>query len=159
MSVRVRPPASILPYSPLMLCGFFCACRSVASVRIEQEQGIAMTPISIVLILLSALFHALWNYFSKASRSPQLFFFWIGIFTMGVAIVAFAIRVPIIPRTVWIYMIASGLVHLVYWFSLSRAYMSGEISYVYPIARSAPGFLPIFVYFFLGEKLSAQAWG
>ena len=117
-----------------------------------------MTPISIVLILLSALFHALWNYFSKASRSPQLFFFWIGIFTMGVAIVAFAIRVPIIPRTVWIYMIASGLVHLVYWFSLSRAYMSGEISYVYPIARSAPGFLPIFAFFFLGEKLSAQGW-
>ena len=115
-----------------------------------------MTPISILLVLLSAFFHALWNYYGKTSRSPQIFFFWIGIFTGGVAIIAFAIRLPIVPRSVWIYIIGSGVVHFFYWFSLSHAYTLGEISYVYPIARSAPGFIPIFAILLLKEQISAQ---
>ena len=50
----------------------------------------------------------------------------------------------------------SGVIHFFYWVCLSRAYTSGEISYVYPIARSAPGFLPFFAFLFLDERLSAQ---
>ena len=34
--------------------------------------------------------------------------------------------------------------------------MSGDISYVYPIARSAPGFIPFFAFLFLDERLSVQ---
>ena len=114
------------------------------------------TPLSIVLVLLSALFHALWNYYGKASRSPQLFFFWIGIFTVGVAVLAFALQLPIAPKSVWGYIAGSGVIHFLYWVCLSRAYMSGEISYVYPIARSAPGFIPFFAFLFLDERLSTQ---
>ena len=113
-------------------------------------------PISIVLVLFSAFFHALWNYYGKASRSPQLFFFWIGIFTVSVAVLCFALQLPIVPKPVWIYIIASGIIHFFYWLCLSRAYMSGEISYVYPIARSAPGFIPFFAFLFLDEQLSAR---
>ena len=115
-----------------------------------------MPPIFIVLVLLSAFFHALWNYYGKTSRSPQLFFFWIGVFTVGIAALAFAIKLPSVPKPVWVYIIASGVVHFFYWFFLSRAYMSGEISYVYPIARSAPGFIPLFAFLFLDEQISAQ---
>ena len=115
-----------------------------------------MAQISILFILLSAFFHALWNYYGKASRSPQIFFFWKGVFTVGIAILAFVIKPPTVPRSVWIYIVASGVVHFFYWFSLSRAYTSGEISYVYPIARSAPGFLPLFAFLFLQERISAQ---
>ena len=114
------------------------------------------TPLSIVFVLLSAFFHALWNYYGKASRSPQLFFLWIGVFTMGVAVLAFALQLPIAPRSVWGYIAASGVIHFFYWVCLSRAYMSGEISYVYPIARSAPGFIPFFAFLFLDERLSVQ---
>ena len=114
------------------------------------------TPLSIVLVLLSALFHALWNYYGKASRSPQLFFFWIGVFTVGMAILAFALQLPIAPKSVWGYIAGSGVIHFFYWVCLSRAYMSGEISSVYPIARSAPGFLPFFAFLFLDERLSTQ---
>ena len=114
------------------------------------------TPISIVFVLLSACFHALWNYYGKASRSPQLFFFWIGIFTASVAILAFALRLPITPKPIWGYIVASSIIHFLYWLCLSRAYMSGEISYVYPIARSAPGFIPFFAFLFLDERLSIQ---
>lgn len=114
------------------------------------------TSLSIVLVLLSALFHALWNYYGKASRSPQLFFFWIGVFTVGMAVLAFALQLQIAPKSVWGYIAGSGVVHFFYWVCLSRAYMSGEISYVYPIARSAPGFLPFFAFLFLDERLSVQ---
>ena len=114
------------------------------------------TPISIVLVLLSAFFHALWNYYGKASRSPQLFFFWIGIFTVSMAVLSFALQLPIVPKPVWGYIAASGVVHFFYWVCLSRAYMSGEISYVYPIARSAPGFIPFFAFLFLDERPSVQ---
>ncbi len=34
--------------------------------------------------------------------------------------------------------------------------MSGDISYVYPIARSAPGFIPFFAFLLLDEQLSLQ---
>ena len=124
--------------------------------RVGGSTETVQTPLSIVFVLLSAFFHALWNYYGKASRSPQLFFLWIGVFTMGVAVLAFALQLPIAPRSVWGYIAASGVIHFFYWVCLSRAYMSGEISYVYPIARSAPGFIPFFAFLFLDERLSVQ---
>ncbi len=124
--------------------------------RVAGSTETVQTPLSIVFVLLSAFFHALWNYYGKASRSPQLFFLWIGVFTMGVAVLAFALQLPIAPRSVWGYIAASGVIHFFYWVCLSRAYMSGEISYVYPIARSAPGFIPFFAFLFLDERLSVQ---
>ena len=124
--------------------------------RVGGSTETVQTPLSIVFVLLSAFFHALWNYYGKASRSPQLFFFWIGVFTMGVAALAFALQLPIAPKSVWGYIAGSGVIHFFYWVCLSRAYMSGEISYVYPIARSAPGFIPFFAFLFLDERLSVQ---
>lgn len=115
-----------------------------------------MTPISVALVLLSASFHALWNYYSKANRSPQIFLFWVSVLTVGMAISAFAIKTPIVPQPVWTFIIASGVVHFLYWFSLSKAYASGDISYVYPIARSAPGFIPPFAFLLLQESISIQ---
>ncbi|MDE0042227.1 MAG: EamA family transporter, partial [Candidatus Poribacteria bacterium] len=115
-----------------------------------------MALLTIILVLLSAFFHAFWNFCAKSSQSTQIFFFWIGIFTLCLTLAAFAIRLPIIPSQVWVYVVASGLVHFGYWFSLSRAYMLGEISFVYPIARSAPAFVPLFALFFLNESISTQ---
>ena len=115
-----------------------------------------MTALTISLVLLSALFHALWNYYAKSSRSTQIFFFWIGIFTLCLTFAAFAIRSPVVPPQAWVYVVASGLVHFGYWFSLSRAYTLGEISFVYPIARAAPAFVPLFAVPLLNEAISTQ---
>ncbi len=49
----------------------------------------------------------------------------------------------------------SGILHGVYILCLSRAYKTQDISYVYPIARSAPVFVPAFAWFLLGEKLDS----
>ena len=111
---------------------------------------------SIPLILLSAFCHALWNFYSKSSRDTRILFFWCGFYTVAIAFVAFGIKHPVIPKPVWVYIIASALVHLFYRLFLTHAYTVGEISFVYPIARAAPAFLPLFAFLFLKERISGQ---
>ncbi len=113
---------------------------------------------SIVLILLSALCHALWNFYSKSSKDTRVLFFWCGFYTIIIAFVAFGIKQPIIPKLVWVYIAGSAVVHLFYRLFLTHAYTVGEISFVYPIARAAPAFLPLFAFFFLNERISAQGF-
>lgn len=52
--------------------------------------------------------------------------------------------------------ILSGIIHGIYILCLSRAYKTQDISYVYPIARSAPAFVPVFAWLFLNEKPQPQ---
>ena len=111
---------------------------------------------STVLILLSAFCHALWNFYSKSSRDTRIFFFWCGFYTLVIAFIAFGIKQPVIPKPVWIYILGSAFVHLLYKLSLTHAYTVGEISFVYPITRAAPAFLPLFAFLFLKERISAQ---
>ena len=115
-----------------------------------------MVSTSIALILLSAFCHALWNFYSKSSRDTRILFFWCGFYTVAIAFVAFGIRHPVIPKPVWGYIIASALVHLFYRLFLTHAYTVGEISFVYPITRAAPAFLPLFAFLFLNERISVQ---
>ena len=115
-----------------------------------------MANFSVVLIVFSAIFHALWNFLSKANRSPQIFFFWVGVSTLVLAIGIFLIKPPEVPHTLWIYIGTSGFVQFFYWLALGLAYHNGHISYVYPIARAAPGFIPIFAFVFLRETISLQ---
>ena len=111
---------------------------------------------SIALILLSAFCHALWNFYSKSSSDTRILFFWCGFYTVAIAFVAFGIKHPVIPKPVWVYIIASALVHLFYRLFLTHAYTVGEISFVYPITRAAPAFLPFFAFLFLNERISGQ---
>ena len=115
-----------------------------------------MPSTSIALILLSAFCHALWNFYSKSSRDTRILFFWSGLYTLVIAFVAFGIKQPVVPKPVWGYIISSALVHLFYRLFLTHAYTVGEISFVYPITRAAPAFLPLFAFLFLKERISAQ---
>ena len=54
--------------------------------------------------------------------------------------------------------ILSGILHGVYIVCLSRAYKNADISYVYPIARSAPVFVPIFSWMMLDEHLNTSTF-
>ena len=111
---------------------------------------------SIALILLSAFCHALWNFYSKSSRDIRILFFWCGFYTVAIAFIAFGIKHPVVPKPVWGYIAGSAFVHLLYKLSLTHAYTVGEISFVYPIARAAPAFLPLFAFLLLKERISAQ---
>ena len=111
---------------------------------------------SVALILLSAFCHALWNFYSKSSRDIRILFFWCGFYTVAIAFIAFGIKHPVVPKPVWGYIAGSAFVHLLYKLSLTHAYTVGEISFVYPIARAAPAFLPLFAFLLLKERISAQ---
>ncbi len=57
------------------------------------------------------------------------------------------------PPGIGLWIGLSGLLHGLYILSLSKAYSFQDISYVYPIARSAPVFVPLFSWLLLGERL------
>jgi uncharacterized membrane protein len=112
---------------------------------------------AIILILLSATLHVGWNFLIRSSSNPRVFSLIRGsaIFVMSAT---FLSRIPlfVIPQTVWFYALVSGVVHALYVLSLSTAYVRGDISYVYPIARSAPAFVPVIGFFVFGETVSLQ---
>lgn len=115
---------------------------------------------NIVLILLSCLFHALWNVLTQTSRNSN---FLSGL--KGVVIIVIALTFwgttggMAVPEGLWVWVVLSGLLHGLYILSLSKAYHTQDISYVYPIARSAPVFVPVFAWFLLDERLSPMAMG
>ena len=59
----------------------------------------------------------------------------------------------------WPWLIASVIIHLVYFAALIVAYRTGDLGQVYPIARgSAPLMTATATTFFVGEKLSLIGW-
>ncbi len=111
-----------------------------------------MTTVSILLVLLSAMLHVTWNYLTKSSSNPKLFSMYGGLTTVFITIVfAFWVPLHLIPSSIWIAILVSGVIHSLYVFALSSAYETGDISYVYPIARSAPAFVPIAAFLLFGE--------
>ena len=111
---------------------------------------------SIFLIFLSSIFHSFWNILTQTSNNSQCFSGLKGIWILIIAFIFFVFKgfQIDIAKELYIWALASGLLHGFYILSLSRAYSTEDISYVYPIARSAPVFVPIFAWFFLDENLS-----
>ena len=111
---------------------------------------------SIFLILISSLFHSFWNILTQTSNNSQCFSAFKGIWIIFLAAAYFLFNgFPInIGYELFVWALISGILHGFYILSLSRAYSTEDISYVYPIARSAPVFVPLFAWLFLGEKIS-----
>jgi len=111
---------------------------------------------SIFLILISSLFHSFWNVLTQTSNNSQCFSALKGIWIIVLAATYFLFNgFPInIGYELFVWALISGILHGFYILSLSRAYSTEDISYVYPIARSAPVFVPLFAWLFLGEKIS-----
>lgn len=115
---------------------------------------------NIFLILLSCLFHAVWNVLTQTSRNSNFLSGLKGLVIIVISLVAWgAMDVSRLPEGLWTWVGLSGLLHGLYILSLSKAYHSQDISYVYPIARSAPVFVPVFAWWMLGEQLSLVALG
>ncbi len=97
-----------------------------------------MTPLAVVLVSVSSVMHAWWNMASKRVRCTY-FFFWV------ISLVGWVICSPVlvyawgrVPPGAWICLGASGGFLAVYFASLAAAYGAGEMSVVYPVARSLP---------------------
>ena len=101
-----------------------------------------MSSIALVLTLGSAMLHALRDFLIKSS-DDKLAFSWLFRVAGLVLLLPVVVTRPslIVPPVGWALILASGLVHALYTFSLARAYERGDLSLVYPIARSAPVFV------------------
>ena len=117
-----------------------------------------MTPVALLLVLVSAFIHASWNYILKKSGGGT------GIVALSCAI-SLVVWGPVLAWAVyhydyqfrWIHvalMFGSGMVHTVYFLMLDRAYRSGgDLSIVYPLARATGPLLTIlFAIAVLGER-------
>ena len=116
-----------------------------------------MTIENISLVILSSILHSLWNILTQTSKNSQFFSGLKGVWLILMGVVALNwIGFSIWNRELLFWGVLSGVIHGVYILCLSRAYNTQDISYVYPIARSAPVFVPVFAWLLLGEKLTPQ---
>jgi uncharacterized membrane protein len=121
-----------------------------------------MTSVAILLILISAGFHAGWNIISKSGKPSPLFFliltFFIIIMRIPFLIIDFA-GIETLPLKFWYLLLATGFFRTLYYTGLANAYRLGEISLIYPLIRAIPVLLvPIVSYILnLGAPLSTKA--
>ena len=112
---------------------------------------------NIILVLISSIFHSFWNILTQTSKNSQFFSGLKGLWLLFMGVVTLSwIGVSLWNRELLFWGILSGIIHGIYILCLSRAYKTQDISYVYPIARSAPVFVPAFAWLFLGETLNLQ---
>jgi drug/metabolite transporter (DMT)-like permease len=117
-----------------------------------------MPAAALVLVLAAAVFHSCWNALTKGARDQFAFL----CLAVGVASVAF---LPItlwwlppggVPAAAWPYVIATIVLHALYFWALGRSYRSGEFSLVYPVARGlGVALVPVLAALLLDERPSA----
>lgn len=124
-----------------------------------------MNTTALALVVTAAFLHATWNYLLKKCGGG------LGILTLS-AIVATTILTPFslyliisqqfqfTPAIIGM-IVGSGMLHLVYFLLLDRAYRSGgDLSVVYPLARATGPLLTIVAaVLFFGERMSLLAAG
>jgi multidrug transporter EmrE-like cation transporter len=142
------------PRSPLLI-GPAPGDRSPA--RPPPAASRRLTTSELALVVLSAFLHAIWSASIKGSRNP-LGFNLLQLVPPVTAACLLPFWVPLgdVPRAVWWIAIGTGVSHGFYFYWLARALASGELSVVYPIARSAPAFLPLFAVLLLGESVTVR---
>ena len=105
-------------------------------------------------MLASALLHAIWSVSIKQSGDPLCFnFLQNSIAALAMALAAAWIPWRAVPPEVFGLVLLTGPTHALYLFWMSRAYEHGDLSLVYPIARSTPAFLPLVAVPLFGEVL------
>jgi len=112
------------------------------------------------MVLVSAVAHAVWNFLFKKGGDKEAFI-WLAQIVMAVMFMPLAIVIAVknpIDVTGWIFVLGTGILHAFYFIFLGRAYASGDLSEVYPIARgTGPAVVPLLGAVILGEHISLQA--
>lgn len=118
-----------------------------------------MSVIALSMVLLAGLLHALWNIAAKKAGGDARF----ACFTAGVALVVWApvaawVGWDVVPHWgmwEWSFVVASGVLHVLYFVVLLRGYRHADLTVVYPLARGTGPLLSSCVAVWgLGESLS-----
>ena len=121
-----------------------------------------MTPSTYLLVVLSAITHAYWNFLLKRSRNGQIV---VGLSKLVEAVVLAPFLVIGYAATsvrladTWILPFVGAILVLINYVALAAAYRRAELSVVYPISRGGMLlFLPPLAFLAIGERLSALGW-
>ena len=89
-----------------------------------------------LLIICSALCHAIWSAIIKSSRNPLSL---MGITSVLEVIIFFPLTftVPFPKLEVWYFLIATVIIHVFYRLNVIYSYRYGDLSYIYPISRGS----------------------
>jgi drug/metabolite transporter (DMT)-like permease len=111
---------------------------------------------AIVAALSSALIHAAWNALLKAGKDRLNDSAVISVFWLLTGVAAIVVRPPVNPD-VWPYVVASGIVHGLYWAALAKGFGAGDMSHVYTLSRGlAPALIAVGAAFAAGETPSLR---
>lgn len=117
-----------------------------------------MDKVALALVLFSGLFHVVRDFFVKNTKNKQVFlwlFLVVGLVISFPYAIFFLIKEEFTITNISIVLI-SGVIHALYLICLPKAYEAGDLSHVYPIARSAPVLVLIFAVIFLEESVSTR---
>jgi drug/metabolite transporter (DMT)-like permease len=95
-----------------------------------------MPLLAFLLVIASAILHALWNFTVKVSGNLSVLC--IGLWVACIACLPFVLISPApytAIRSAYPFVLGSGIIHGIYFFSLYKAYQHTDISIIYPIAR------------------------
>jgi drug/metabolite transporter (DMT)-like permease len=117
-----------------------------------------MDPFVFAAVLFAAACHAGWNAAVKKGLDPLAG-------TVVISIGAALVSAPLLPlvglpaAAAWPWVVASVLIHLVYFAALIESYRAGDMGQVYPIARgSAPLLTACLSALLVGEHIGPIAW-
>ena len=121
-----------------------------------------MTALSLVLVLFSAVAHASWNLMLKRATDPEVFAWCLLVVAtvllapLGVALFLFnSVGLP----GLW-FVLATIVLHVLYFNLLARGYAQGDLSLVYPVARGmGPMLVPVLAGVLLNETIEPLAIG
>ncbi len=119
-----------------------------------------MDTIPFVLIIISCVTHAYWNYLLKSSLNKYVFTL---MSKLAEVVIFLAPALYFLSSTqldsdyLILIIVASSLGLLNYIF-LTKAYKSGDFSLVYPISRSSILFLPLLAYLFIEERIDSAGF-
>ncbi|MDA0339972.1 MAG: DMT family transporter [Proteobacteria bacterium] len=117
-----------------------------------------MTTAVLLIVLLAALLHALWNALVKTSADRAIT---LGLVATGHCLPAFALLpfVPVPAIEAFAFIIASTVIHWGYYYFLNISYRLGDLSLIYPIARgTAPVMVAFGAMIWADETLPVWAW-
>lgn len=116
-----------------------------------------MDTLALLLIVFSALMHALWNMLVKKSKDKTIFIWWMFVSSFSMmSIMVFASGRSLPPLSVrYLLLAATAAVCFVlyHWFT-GRAYRDGDLSMTYPLAQTSMLYVPIWGVLFLDESIT-----
>lgn len=124
-------------------------------------KGRHVDPLALLLVLGAAGIHVVWNFSTKSSgNKPAFLWFTNSLF----AVVGFPLYLLLDYPFNWTWqgwslIIASGLLHAIYYWVLARAYDMGDLSLVYPLARGTSVLIVAVLSFpVFGEAISGMGF-